>query len=298
LLQANGRLPDKYAFLLIRFALSQIIFNISHFMHFLSWKISVMIISTNTVKFKQEEKPVKVFAISDPHLALSAPYRAGEPPQTYKPMDIFGPHWQDYYATLRDNWLGAVGPQDVVLVAGDISWAMTLPETVHDFDYLAALPGQIVIVKGNHDYWWQSISQVRAALPPNCRALQHSSIIAGGRAVCGSRGWLTPDHPDYCETEDAKIYARELLRLRMALEEGRQSGLPLVALLHYPPLTQKGAQNDMISLFQEFSVQLCVYGHIHGLSAKNAVEGMYHEIEFVNASCDRLNFMPRLLWED
>jgi predicted phosphohydrolase len=213
-------------------------------------------------------------------------------------MDIFGPQWQDYYGALYENWRSLVGPADTVLLPGDISWAMTLPETVHDFAYLAALPGNIIIVKGNHDYWWQSISQVRAALPPNCRALQHNSVIVGSRAVCGSRGWLIPGHPDYCEDEDGKIYARELLRLRMALEEGAKSALPLVALLHYPPLLQPDEQNDLLALLREFSVRLCVYGHIHGLSAKNAVEGPRQGIEFVNASCDRLHFRPRLLWEE
>ena len=241
---------------------------------------------------------MKVFAISDPHLALSAPYRVDEPAKTYKPMDIFGPTWQDYYSALYANWRRVVEPQDTVLLPGDISWAMTLPEAVYDFEYLAALPGSIMIVKGNHDYWWQSISQVRAALPPNCRALQHSSVIVGSRAVCGSRGWLTPDHPDYREADDATIYARELLRLRMAFEEGAQSGLDLVALMHYPPITQPNAQNDMLALLQEFSVKLCVYGHIHGTMARNVLEGPYMGIEFVNASCDRLNFTPRLLWEE
>lgn len=241
---------------------------------------------------------MRVFALSDPHLALSAAYRPGEPAQTYKPMDIFGAHWQDYYARIDENWRRTVGPEDTVLMPGDISWAMTLAETGHDFAYLAALPGQIVLVKGNHDYWWQSIGQVRAALPPNCRALQHSSITVAGRAVCGSRGWLTPDHPDYREADDAKIYARELLRLRMALTEGAQSGLPPVVLLHYPPISQAGAHNQMLKLFAEFSVSLCVYGHIHGLAAKNAPEGCHNGVEFVNASCDRIDFTPRLLWEE
>ena len=241
---------------------------------------------------------MKVFTISDPHLALSAPFRAGEPANTYKPMDVFGSHWQDYYDTLYENWLNTVKPEDTVLLPGDISWAMTLSETVHDFAYLGALPGQIIIVKGNHDYWWQSISQVRSALPPNCIALQHNSIIIGSRAVCGSRGWLTPDHPDYRASEDSKIYLREILRLRMALEEGAQSGLKLITLTHYPLLSQFNAHNEMISLLQEFSVQLSIYGHIHGLAAKNVVEGLHHGIQFINASCDRLSFMPRLLWEE
>jgi len=239
---------------------------------------------------------VKVYAISDPHLALNAPFRVGCPSETYKPMDIFGSKWQDFYGTLYDNWLNLVQPGDAVLMPGDISWAMTLEEAAHDFAYLAQLPGQIVIVKGNHDYWWQSISRVRAALPPNCHALQHSSIMLGAYAVCGSRGWLTPAHPDYKEGEDGKIYARELLRLRMAFEEGQQSGKPLVAMMHYPPLSAPDEQNEMIALLQEFSVQLCVYGHIHGSTAKNVVEGCHYGIEFINVSCDRIDFMPRLLW--
>ena len=241
---------------------------------------------------------MKVFALSDPHLALSAPFKPGEPPCVYKPMDIFGPQWQDYYDALWENWRRVVAPDDTVLMPGDISWGMTLPETVNDFAYLAALPGNIIIVKGNHDYWWQSISQVRAALPPNCKALQHSSLTVGSRVVCGSRGWLTPDHPDYAEAEDSKIYARELLRLRMALEEGAQSGGSPVVLLHYPPLNSPNEENEMLALLQEFSARLCVYGHIHGPTARNTVEGQYHGIEFVNASCDRLNFTPRLLWEE
>ena len=241
---------------------------------------------------------MKVFAISDLHLALAAPFCPQEPPQAYKPMDIFGPQWQNYYGILYENWHRTVGPEDTVLLPGDLSWAMTLQEARYDFDYLAALPGQIIIVKGNHDYWWQSVSQVRAALPPNCRALQHSSLQVGSRVVCGCRGWLTPEHPDYHQAEDAKIYLRELLRLRMALTEGAQSGLPLVALMHYPPLYQSTAHNDMLALLQEFAVQLVVYGHIHGPAAKNAVEGCGGGIEFVNASCDRLHFIPRLLWEE
>ncbi|MCL1816829.1 MAG: metallophosphoesterase [Clostridiales bacterium] len=241
---------------------------------------------------------MKVFAISDPHLALLSPYQPDKPPDTYKPMDIFGSSWQDYYALLYANWQSIVSPEDTVLLAGDISWAMTLRQTVHDFAYLAALPGNIIIVKGNHDYWWQSISQVRAALPPNCHALQHSSLVVGSKVVCGSRGWLTPDHQDYREAEDGKIFARELLRLRMALEEGQKKGLPLVVMLHYPPLSYKVEHNEMLDLLQEFFVKLCVYGHIHGSCAKNAVEGLYQGIEFINSSCDRLSFLPRLLWEE
>lgn len=240
---------------------------------------------------------MKVFALSDPHLALAAPFIANKPVDTYKPMDVFGLHWQDYYQRLYDNWHARIRSEDVVLMAGDISWAMSLAEITHDFAYLASLPGQIIMIKGNHDYWWQSLSRVRAALPANCQVLQHSCLVAGGRAVCGSRGWLTPDQPDYQEAEDAKIYARELLRLRMALDEGRQTGLPLVAMLHYPPAARAGLRTEMTALLLEYGVTLCVYGHIHGLAAKNLIEGEQEGIFYVNTSCDRLNFMPCLLWE-
>ena len=240
---------------------------------------------------------MKVFALSDLHLALAARYQVGQPPETYKPMDVFGVTWRDYYRRLFDNWQATVSPEDTVLVSGDISWAMKLEETGYDFDYLAQLPGQIVLIRGNHDYWWQAIGKVRAALPANCYALQQSCLVVGNKAVCGTRGWLTPDAADFSESIDRKIYERELLRTRMALEEGKQFGLPLVLMLHYPPAAKIGSHNTLLELIAEYQVEICVYGHIHGNDIKQPLEGEQNGTIFVNASCDRIGFRPLLLWE-
>jgi len=240
---------------------------------------------------------MKVFALSDLHLALAARFQPGQPANTYKPMDIFGATWHDYYQRLYNHWQAIVSADDAVLVSGDISWAMRLDETNHDFNYLAQLPGQIILIRGNHDYWWQSISQVRTALPVNCHALQQSCLVVGNKAVCGTRGWLTPDAADFSENTDRKIYERELLRVRMALDEGRRHNLPLVLMLHYPPATKSGNHNTLLELIAEYQVELCIYGHIHGNDAKQPLEGEYNGTVFINTSCDRLGFQPLLLWE-
>ena len=239
---------------------------------------------------------MKVFALSDLHLALAAPFQPGCPPNAYKPMDVFGINWHNHYQHLYDNWQATVSPEDAVLISGDISWAMTLAEANHDFGYLGQLPGQIILIKGNHDYWWQGIGRVRAALSSNCHALQHSCFVVGNKAVCGSRGWLTPDMADFSEAADRKIYERELLRVRMALDEGKQHNLPLVLLLHYPPAAKSTSHNTLLELIAEYQVEICVYGHIHGTEAKQIIEGQLGNTLFINASCDRLKFSPLLLW--
>lgn len=238
---------------------------------------------------------MKVFTLSDLHLSL-APGEL-EAAACYKPMDIFGSAWTDHHKRIEQAWQQLVKPEDAVLVPGDISWAMHLPDAAADFAFLGSLPGTIVISKGNHDYWWQSISRLRDALPYNCRALQHDAIAIGGRAVCATRGWLLPEHNEFKEKDDRKIYDREVLRLEMALQDAARLDLPPVVMLHYPPLIKEGVSNAMIELLQRYGVKLCIYGHLHGSALKNAVEGEHFGIEFVNASCDHLKFTPRLLWE-
>jgi len=237
---------------------------------------------------------MNIFAISDLHLSLTAPWRDGLPARLAKPMDIFGQAWADYPGPLAERWQHLVGPEDTVLIAGDISWAMTLAETVHDFAYLQALPGRKLIIKGNHDYWWQSLSRVRKALPPSVEALQHSAARAGGWAVCGTRGWLTPAHRDFQESEDRKIYERELLRLEMALAEGVRFNLPMIVMLHYPPLLPEEEESGFTRLLDAYPVTDCVYGHLHGDKA-SAFEGERKGVRYHNCSADRLELTPLLV---
>ncbi len=242
---------------------------------------------------------MKLFALSDLHLSLTAPYLpgSGDTPCQAKPMDCFGPGWADFFPRLEAGWCGAVGEEDTVLIAGDISWALTLPEARFDLDYLQALPGRKLLVKGNHDYWWQSLLRVREAAGPSLSFLQHSAARVGGCAVCGTRGWLLPSRADFKE-DDRRLLQRELLRLEMALKEAAALELPIVVMLHYPPLDDPEAGSPFCDLIARFpAVTDCVYGHIHGDRAP-AFEGEYRGVRYHNTSSDRLSFPPRRIRED
>ena len=148
-----------------------------------------------------------VYAIGDLHLSLSVPNKA---------MDVFGAHWQNHADRLKEAWQDTVSPEDLVLVPGDISWAMYLADAVADLVFLGWLNGVKLLMRGNHDYWWQSVTKVRAALPDGMYAVQNDALLLNGVAFCGSRGWTNPQGGD--TGEDARLYARELIRYGCALE--------------------------------------------------------------------------------
>jgi len=220
---------------------------------------------------------MKIFAISDLHLSINNP----------KPMNIFGNVWDNYLAEIEQSWNENVSEDDVVLIAGDISWAMKLSDVVPDIDYVGALKGKKVILKGNHDYWWSSVSALRNLLPVNMYAVQNDSVKIGDTVICGSRGWLCED--DQTTPEDKKIYARELIRMRLSLESAnkiRQEGNPLIVMTHYPPFNFKAESNDMTKLFEEFDVTAVVYGHLHGKGVRAIPELEKNGIKYYLTSCD------------
>lgn len=225
---------------------------------------------------------VKLFAIGDLHL----------PGGQDKPMDIFGDGWAGHPERIRTAWLQRVTEEDVVLVPGDLSWAMTLEEAKEDLAYLGSLPGSIVIIRGNHDYWWSSISQVRAALPQRVFALQNDHfVLPDGTAVCGARGWDLPQPSS--DPHDVKIYKREVGRLELSLQSAQRAGLqPRIAMLHYPPTTQDGRRTEVTDLLEEHGVKLCVFGHLHGAARNWALKGMLRGIEYRLVACDAIDFTP------
>ncbi|MEG1662284.1 MAG: metallophosphoesterase [Clostridiales bacterium] len=239
---------------------------------------------------------MKIFAVSDLHLSLSAPFSMEEPAQSYKPMTLFGDAWADFYQRLAQNWRDQVGGEDCVLLPGDISWAMQLAEARYDLAYIGDLPGMKVMIKGNHDYWWASIGRLRQMLPPHFIALQHNAIAAGRFAVCGTRGWLLPCHNDFNEQEDRKIFDRELLRLEMALEEAQLLQRRMIVLLHFPPLDELGQETAFMDLICRYPVDYCLYGHIHG-NKNPAFAGEYRGVQLINCSVDRLGCRPLLITE-
>lgn len=231
---------------------------------------------------------MRIWGISDLHLSFS----------TNKPMDIFGDNWTDHAAQMASAWDRLVSDEDIVLCPGDLSWAMRLEEARLDLEWIGNRPGTKILGRGNHDYWWSSISKVRAALPPKCFALQNDAIDIGEWIVCGSRCWAAPGALDYTEA-DQKIYERELGRLEISLKAGQAiaNGKPLLAAIHYPPFTAKQAPTGFSELLEKYDVKLCVYGHLHGeRSHRTAMQGSVNGIEYHLIACDHLNFIPKLLW--
>lgn len=228
---------------------------------------------------------MKVFAVSDLHLSINNP----------KPMDIFGEVWNNYLDEISSFWEKNITDDDVVLIAGDISWAMTLENVKPDLEYLGKFKGKKVLLRGNHDYWWHSISALRNILPYNMYAVQNDCLRFGDLLVCGSRGWATPEPGVVQTNEDKKIYDREIIRMRLSLEtmaKMRGENDKVVAMTHYPPFNSKFDPSPFTKLFEEFGVKTVVYGHLHGKNARAKLTLEKNDVTYYLTSCDMISNTP------
>jgi len=232
---------------------------------------------------KSKPKGPKIFAISDLHLSF----------QTDKPMDVFGENWVDYERRVMDDWNARVSDGDVGIIAGDISWAMRMAETKKDFEYLEKLKGTKIIVRGNHDYWWSTISKVRENLPAGIHALQNDSLKIAATVFAGTRGWRVPERYQKQTAEDKKIFNREVLRFEMSLKDAavkRVKGDKLIAILHYPPFNSVRDDSPFTELCEKYDVSACVYGHLHGKQARTEMLTTKNGIKYYLTSCDQVGF--------
>ena len=203
--------------------------------------------------------------------------------------------WDDYVTRLETHWRQLVTSDDTVVLAGDISWAMTLEDALEDFRFLHALPGRKLLLKGNHDYWWCTRRNMDAFFEENglssLTVVHNDAVSVDGRfAVCGSRGWF------YDEAEDnAKILRREAERLRTSIKAAKQTGLEPIVFLHYPPLFDGRACAELTDVLLEEGIHRCYYGHVHGAGIRQAFEGEWQGIIFRLTSCDALRFCPLLI---
>ena len=222
-----------------------------------------------------------IYAIGDLHLS-------GEPAS--KPMEIFGAHWAGHKEKVKTNWLATVQPEDVVLVCGDISWAMSLQEAEPDLRWLCELPGRKILLRGNHDYWWASLAKMKKQYGEQLEFLQNGCIMVDDIAICGSRGWILPSAENFSE-EDDKIYKREGMRLEMSLQAAAKAEpSQMIAMLHYPPLFAEDEETVFTELLEKYGVQHCVYGHIHGEGPASCFEGSRGVVSYKLVSCDTQDF--------
>jgi predicted phosphohydrolase len=220
---------------------------------------------------------VALYAIGDTHLSLAS----------NKPMDVFGGGWQGYVEKLSAGFQ-VLTPQDTLVLCGDVSWGMNLEEAKEDFAFLNSFPGRKLLLKGNHDYWWNTASKMKDFFARHgfhtLDILHNNCHFYGEYAICGTRGWF------YEETGSQKVFLRELIRLEASLKAAGDK--EKICFLHYPPLYQGYLCREIIDLLERYQVSRCYYGHLHGASCRLAIEGKYGTVEYHLISADHTDFQP------
>lgn len=222
-----------------------------------------------------------LYALGDLHLAFGAD----------KPMDVFGGRWEGYTDKLREG-LSVLTDEDTLVIPGDFCWALGLEEAKADFAFLESFPGRKLLVKGNHDYWWNTASKFSAFSKANgfenLQLLHNNCHLYGEIALCGTRGWFFEEEKE--GTHDEKVFRRELIRLETSLRAAGER--EKLCFLHYPPRYRGYICPEILELLRRYEVKACYYGHLHGDSHKLALEGNYDGTEFVLVAADYVNFKP------
>ncbi len=226
---------------------------------------------------------MSLFVIGDLHLCF------GDPGKT---MKIFN-GWDNYQELIEKNWQQKIKADDTVVIAGDVSWGMSLQQARPDFEFINFLPGRKIILKGNHDYWWTTKKKMEDFFASEgfdtIKILHNNHYSYGSYGICGTRGWVNMPG----ETQDAKVLAREVQRLEASIKSAIESQLEPIVFMHYPPIFGNNFNYDILDILYRYKIKACYYGHIHGRNAHNlCVRGVYDDIDFHLISGDYLQFSP------
>lgn len=227
-----------------------------------------------------------IYAISDLHLSFGV----------NKPMNVFGEVWDNYEEIVKKNWIDTVREQDTVIIPGDISWAMTLKESIKDFEYINDLPGKKIILRGNHDYYFSTRTKMLNFFNEqgfkNFNIIHNTAVEVEDYIICGSRGWGKTENNNV--EQDKKIIAREEIRLKNSLEVGKKiqeeclargEKKEIIVALHFPPFI-----SNFVQIMEEYGVKTCIYGHLHGYGHNMVREGIIGKIEYKMVGCDYTGF--------
>lgn len=226
---------------------------------------------------------MSLFVIGDLHLSFSDPS---------KTMSVFA-GWQDYQEKIEKNWLELIKPEDTVVLAGDISWGMSLQQALPDFKFIQELPGEKIILKGNHDYWWTTMKKMEDFLAAegldSMRILHNNHYRYGNYGICGTRGWVNMPG----EVQDEKVLRREVQRLETSIQSALKEDLEPIVFMHYPPIFATNFNYDILEILYRYKIKDCYYGHIHGRSAHElCVTNTYDDVNFHLIAGDYLQFVP------
>ena len=240
---------------------------------------------------------MSLFVIADLHLSSDGS----------KSMEVFGPRWRDYQEKIEKNWRAVVDPEDTVIVPGDISWGMRIEDSLEDFRFLDSLPGRKLIGKGNHDFWWTTVSKMRKFFEENeiksIDFLYNNAYLLEDFILCGTRGWFVEENQQHTvgTTDYLRIVNREAIRLRLSLEEAKKlqgdTELSITVFLHFPPVWNGFVCREIVDLLHEYGVKSCYFGHIHGAFYAQRTQE-FEGIEMTLCAADYLNFAPMPIYPD
>lgn len=234
----------------------------------------------------------RLWAIADTHLSFAKP----------RDMARFGGKWADHTELIAANWRESIAPDDVVLLPGDVSWAQATNRVWADLQWLNALPGRKVLLRGNHDHWWRNIDRVRSMVEPmGFAALEGDSITVDGVIICGAMGHVAPNDPYYVAHPTKDRYTRELNRLKAAMEHAttaRTGHQPVILMMHYPPFTSDGQRTAYVDLISAYQPTMAIYGHLHKeYEWQIAQRGLFEGVDYRLVAADYLDMKPTLIWE-
>ena len=229
---------------------------------------------------------MSIYTIGDLHLSF----------KENKPMSIFGDNWEGHEEKIKNDWIENVKEEDLVVIPGDFSWSTYLKDTDSDFNYLNSLPGKKLLLKGNHDYWWTTVTRMRDFLKQNefenIDFIYNNAYEFENCIIAGTRGWSQTE-----ENEDKRLLKREAIRLELSIQNGINTygdNKKIIIFMHYPPINNsnitKNEANEFIRIMQKYKIKKCFYGHLHSNSIKEAVEGKHFGIDFKLVSADGLDF--------
>ncbi len=226
---------------------------------------------------------MSLFTIADLHLCFGSPS---------KTMSVFS-GWKNYQKLIEENWLKLINDNDTVVLPGDISWGMSLQESAPDFHFIERLPGEKIIIKGNHDYWWSTKKKMEDFLQAeNCKSikiLHNNHFRYENYGICGTRGWVNMPG----ETQDEKVLKREVQRLETSVQSAVNENLIPIVFMHYPPIFATNFNYDILEILYRYNIKDCYYGHVHGRSAHElCIKNTYDGVNFHLVSGDYLQFVP------
>lgn len=207
-------------------------------------------------------------------------------------MDIFGGQWENHTEKIKEAWMKEIKDEDTILIPGDISWALKLDDAHIDLSWIEELPGRKILVKGNHDYWWQSISKLKGRYA-QMYFLQNTFYFYENYGICGTRGWICPNSTNFTE-HDQKIYLREINRLKHSLDQAVKKNVDkIIVMMHYPPTNEKFEKSGFIELIESYGVSKVIYAHLHGESYfHTGLKGLKNDVMYHLVSCDYLECRP------